>query len=393
MKIVMLCDLYDVRVSYQENLLAQYYAKNGHDVVVIAGPYDNAFDFVAEHPAQDLSRRELRDGLVRVFKLPYRINLLNRLRRFSGVTEILEREQPDLIFVHDIHFNLREAALYKRRHPETRVVMDYHADFSNSARNWLSLTVLHKGIRRPFFCRYRWAIDRIYPVVPKSAEFLHSVYRVPYAEMELLPLGSDVDLIKAVAARGARGTVRESLGIDPSDFVIVSGGKLTPSKKTHVLLEALLDLDLPGAHLLIVGESGREHADYLASLRARASGCPRVHFVGWREGEDLYASLLAGDLAVFPGSQSVMWQHALACGVPLIVGGGTHTSDQDPSYLNRHDNMIILPRHNVTVDELRVHLSAVIEDRVRLAQLTEGARRVGAEFLNYHRIVVQTLNA
>jgi len=392
MKIVMLCDLYDVRVQYQENLLARYYVKNGHEVVVIAGPYDDAFDFVAERPAKDVSRRETWDGPVRVIKLPYHVNVLNRLRRFAGVMEILERERPELIFVHDIHLNLREAALFKRRHPATRVVMDYHADFSNSAKNWLSLHVLHRGIRRPFFYRYRWAIDRIFPVVPQSAEFLQAVYGVPSAEMELLPLGSDVDLIAEVASRGARTDVRASLGIAPAARVIVSGGRLAPLKETHVLLEAFLALNAPDTHLIIVGEGGREHADYMAALRDAAAGRPQVHFPGWLEGAELFAMLLSADLAVFPASQSVMWQHALACGVPLVVGEGTSIWEQDPSYLNRHDNMIILPRHEVTVEGLTRHMSALLADPARLATLTEGARRVGGEFLSYHRIVAQTLS-
>lgn len=35
MKILMICEFYDDVLEYQENLLAKYYALNGHEVTII----------------------------------------------------------------------------------------------------------------------------------------------------------------------------------------------------------------------------------------------------------------------------------------------------------------------------------------------------------------------
>jgi 1,2-diacylglycerol 3-alpha-glucosyltransferase len=169
MKIVMLCDLYDERAHYQENLLGKYYAKHGHTVTVIASTYNDAISFYADQYDPRASAREFLDGLVKVIKLPYSLNILNKLKRFSGVSELLERAQPDLIYIHDIHLNLAEAARYKRAHPGCRIIMDFHADYTNSAKNWMSLNILHRVIRRAILSKDRKYIDKIYAVVPNSA--------------------------------------------------------------------------------------------------------------------------------------------------------------------------------------------------------------------------------
>lgn len=105
----MLCDLYDETLQYQENLLGKYYVKHGHDVTVVAATFNDAFAYYADRYDKSAPAREYRDGNVKVIKLPYSLNLLNKLRRFSGVSQILTREQPDLIFIHDIHLNLSDA--------------------------------------------------------------------------------------------------------------------------------------------------------------------------------------------------------------------------------------------------------------------------------------------
>lgn len=391
MKIVMLCDLYDVRAQYQENLLAKYYAKHGHEVTVIAGPYDSTREFVAHRQAPTSRRRDLRDGAVKVIKLRYSLNVVNRLRRFSGVAAILNDEKPDVIFVHDIHLNLPEAASYKRSHAACRLIMDFHADFSNSARNWMSLAILHKLIRRPILHRYLRYLDAVYAVVPKSAEFLQDVYGVAPERIELLPLGADTDAVRDAEDQQLGRAIRRRLGIPDEAITVFTGGKLTPLKETHVLVDAFLSLDNARLHLLVAGSGDGPDASYVANLRRMCLGNDRVHFVGWLDGADVYAHMNACDFAVFPASQSVLWQQALAVGLPLIVGEGSARGSQDSSYLNQCGNMVILRREQVRPALVAAEIGKLLADPELLASRQAGARRVGSGLLNYHRIVKQTL--
>jgi glycosyltransferase involved in cell wall biosynthesis len=392
MKIVMLCDLYDERSQYQENLLAKYYTKHGHGVTIVASTFDTPTDYYADAYDPASVRREYFDGRAKVIKLPYQLNILNKLRRFGGVRAILEQERPDLIFVHDIHLNLSDAAWYKRAHPECRVIMDYHADYSNSAKNWLSLNVLHKVIRRRYLYWNRRAIDKIYPVVPVSAVFLSEVYGIPKSEMELLPLGADIDAAKQAVANRPGESIRDELGISREAIVIFTGGRLAPLKQTHCLLDAFLQLSDPRIHVVVTGTAAPGHDDYVARMVGQCGSNPRVHFVGWVEGKDIYSYMDACDFAVFPASQSVLWQQAIAMGLPIVVGQGTHLGDQDPTYLNLYDNVIILERGTIRGDVIAEKIREMASDRTLLANRRAGARRVATELLNYDTIVARTLS-
>lgn len=388
----MLCDLYDERSQYQENLLAKYYTKHGHDVTIVASTFNSPADFYADAYDGGAGVREYFDGRAKVIKLPYQLNVLNKLRRFGGVGKILEREQPDLIFVHGIHLNLSDAAAYKRRHRSCRIIMDYHADYSNSAKNWLSLNVLHKVIRKRFLHRYRNAIDKIYPVVPMSALFLNEVYGIPRDEMELLPLGADRDLADRVVRERSGEAIRHELGIPSDAVVIFTGGRLGPLKQTHCLLDAFLRLDDPNLHVMIVGTAAAGHEDYVQGLMEQCSANPRAHFVGWVDGHDVYSYMHACDFAVFPASQSIMWQQAIGMGLPLVVGEGSQLGHQDPSYLNLYDNVVILARHDVKADVIANTIRSITCDRALLERRRAGARRVADELLNYDTIVGRTLS-
>jgi 1,2-diacylglycerol 3-alpha-glucosyltransferase len=388
MKIVMLCEFYDEKLQYQENLLAKYYAKHGHEVTVLASTFNSVHDYIAHRYNRRDPAREYRDGQVKVIKLPFSLNLLNRLRKFGDVGELLTGEKPDLIFAHDIHLNIAEAAAYKQSHPGCRIIMDYHADYTNSAKNWLSLTILHKLIRKRFLHKHLKYIDKIYPVVPMGAVFLNEVYEIARDEMELLPLGADTDLARSTLAEGAREAVRRSLEIPSDALVVFTGGKLAPLKKTHIVLDAFLEVADPNLHLLVVGDGDRS---YMGQLLRRSDGHPRVHFVGWLDSEDVYRHMGACDFAVFPGSQSVLWQQALSMGLPLIVADGTHRGAQDPSYLNLYDNMVIVAQEKVTSDVIAGEIRQFASDRVALQRRRASALQASDELLNYDKLVAKTL--
>ena len=388
MKIVMLCDLYDERLQYQDNLFAKYYVKHGHQVTVIASTFENAFDYEAARYDRRAPAREYRDGDAKIVKLPYSINVMNRLRKFGGVRNILVREKPDLIFSHDIHLNLPDAVWYRRSYPKCRIIMDYHADFSNSGRTWLSLLLMHRLTRKRMLDACRPHIDKIYPIVPAGADFLHEVYDIPYSEMTLLPLGADTDLANETRAGGSGSRLREQMGIPDGALVIFTGGKLAPAKRTHLLIDAVTEVDDPNLHVLIVGDVGVADEDYKATLLARASANARVHMVGWVDGADVYRYMDACDFAVFPASQSVLWQQALSMGLPLIVG---RVGVADPSYMNVYDNMMILDEADITAPAIARKIREIIADRTLLKVRQLAALRVADELLNQHRLVEETL--
>lgn len=393
MKIVMVCEFFDENLEYQDNLLAKYYTKNGHDVTIITSTISSVFDYVRDKDRGTGSGISYNTPDCKIIRMPFRINILNRIKIFPSLAGIFEKERPDLIFFHDIIPNIVEGSSYIIKNPGAKMIMDYHADYSNSAKNWISLKFLHGIVRKFFLRRAEPQIEHFFPVVPASSTFLREVYGIAPERMELLPLGTDLEFGAAVHARGGGGELRAQLGIPDDGFVVFSGGKLNPLKCTEHLIDAARMLDDPRLWLLIVGVAEPVHAEYDAMLRARAAGDPRILFRGWQDRTSVYEHMDAADMAVFPASQSVLWQQAIGMALPVMVGEQSDIQPlrQDVDYLNLHANMAILDPRAPRGPEIARHLRIFMNDPALVSRMSEGARRTAAELLDWNKLIERTL--
>ena len=390
MKILMLCEFFNDDLEYQENLLAKYYTKHKHEVVIITSTVDSVFNYYSDKHDINASTREYFHQGVKIIKLQYQwIRLKNRLRKYKNITPILEQEKPDLIYVHSIMLNINEVVRYKKKNTGCKIIMDYHGNYSNSATNWLSLNILHKAIRRIFYLnRARKHISKFFPIVPASFVFLNEVYDVPYSEMELLPLGADTDLGNEIRAKKEGLVIREKLNILKDDLVVFSGGKLHPSKKTELLIEAFLMVQTPQLHLIIAGDSSEAEKAYKEQLLKLANKNPNIHFVGWLNNLEVYKHLDAADIAVFPASQSILWQQAISMRLPLITGD---TGSQSIAYLNEYGNIIILSKDEINSDVISDNIQKLITDTQLRNEMKIGAEKITDKLLNWDKLILKTL--
>lgn len=390
MKILMICELYDEKLEYQENLLTKYYVKNGHEVTVVTSTFDSVFDYYNDNHDNSKPARIFHDNGAKIIKLPYRYNLFNRFRAHPRLDKLIADERPDLIYVHDISPNFPEAIEYVKQHPECRMIMDYHADYSNSGKNWLSIKVLHGMMRKYLLDKARPHLRRIFPIIPSSADFLHEVYKVPLAEMEILPLGADLDVVRETRRNSEGEKLRRHYAIPEGDMVVFTGGKLAPAKRTELAIATVNRLARPNLHLVIAGEAAEADAAYRRQLADAAAGNPNIHFAGWLDKVAIYRHFDMADVALFPASQSILWLQAIGAGLPLIVGDTGHQSVQ---YVNLHNNIIMLNKADITTDAITDALMSVIDNPERMAQMREGAEKVADEQLNWDRLIERTLAA
>lgn len=385
MKIVMLQDFFVGGLAYQENLLAKYYVKLGHEVVFITSTFTTVFDYVKDKYDSSVKKSiEYVDG-AKIIRLPYSLNILNKLRKHGGTFKIFEAEKPDLIYAHDIHLNLTEAVRYKKLNPKCRIIMDYHADLSNSANGWISLNILHKIIRKKFLHRYLKHIDRIFPIVPASMDFLSEVYDIERNRMEILPLGCDRDLSLEILKRNNQASVRQKYGIAENDFVVITGGKLVPAKKTDILIHSIKNISDSNIHLVIYGKAMAD--EYDRHLKQLASSI-KVTFTGWLNNQDVMEVMSCANLAVYPASQSVVWQQSVGMHLPMIVGD---VGSQNAEYLNLKDNLIVLSKKDITVDKLTEQIVRLKSQPNVLEAMKQGAIWVAENYLDYRIICNKTL--
>lgn len=393
----MLCDAYFEGMQYQENLLTKYYIKRGFEVIIIASTFDSLIDYCTDKYNSKIKPSIEKYDSLTIYRLKFSINLFNRVRKLTSIYPILKEHKPDIIFVHDIHFNLHEAVLYKKRNLNCKIIMDYHADYSNSGKNWVSINILHKIIRKSYLTRFLRYIDKIYPIVPGSMRFLNEIYNIPVDKMELLPLGVDSDLINEIKTSGIGAKIRTDLNIPEHAVVIFTGGKLVPNKKTEILIEALKELAFDDLYLIVVGEVPSEFPLYRQQLNTLMES-DKIKQVGWVKGHDVYNYMSACDIAVFPGTQTVLWQQSLGMGLALIISKYVtlpdgRIIDQEVEYLNRNNKILILDNESQKLIQIKNAILTLYRDTDLLSTFKKFGMDVGNNYLSYHNITKQTLIA
>jgi glycosyltransferase involved in cell wall biosynthesis len=395
MKIMMICEFFDEGLDYQENFLAVAYHRLGHEVVVITSTTKSIFDFTLDASGASFEGGEFRTRTARIIRKPWRLNLLHKLKAFGGLGVLLERERPDLVYFHDVMPDMLGALPYMRRNPRARMIMDCHADRSNSGANLASRLILHGVIRKAILERVRPYLSKIFPVVPASRKFLKNWYGMRDDEMEILPLGVDLVPARAALARDGRARIRDALGIPDDGLAVFTGGKLGRLKRTEELFKAARALNDPRLHVIVVGKVGGLGGGdaYPGVLQAAAQGVANLHFVGWQDRDGVYDHLAASDVAVFPASQSVLWQQSLGMGLPLVVAEVIPgiPEIQDVSYMNGLGAIDVLDGNGDVAGQIVAVLRGFLADPELLRQRRQASFATAETILDYDKVAAQTL--
>lgn len=365
--------------SYQENMLSKYHAELGHIVSIITSNwvYDNG-NKLYKYPKADY----FLENCVRVIRLQIknRDQLGFKFKRYIGVVEALNKTEPDILFIHGCQFlDMDKVVAYLKEHLNTIVYVDNHADFSNSATNFLSKYVLHGIVWRHTAHMILPFAKKFYGVLPARVEFLKNVYRLPASKVELLVMGGDDELVDNASKH--REIIRRKYHIDEKDFFIVSGGKIDKWKaQTILLMKAVQNIKGTNVKLLVFGSVDPELKKGLESL---VDG-KKIQYIGWIQADYSYDLFAAADLAVFPGRHSVFWEQVVAQGIPLIVKDwpGTHHIDlgRNVKYLRKD-----------SVEEIQNVISNIIDSPETYRSMLECAQENKTAF-SYKEIARKSIN-
>lgn len=316
MKIVHLClsAFFIDNYSYQENMLAKYHTKQGHDVTVIA----SLFTFDEKGKGAYLSKPTEHYDVngFKVYRLGYKTpTCLNRLfRHYDGLKGLLDKLSPDLIFSHGLQFgDARIVRDYLKTHTKVVFYADNHADYINSAKNWLSKHIIHPILWRNSVEMLEPYLKKYWGVTPLRCQFVKEMYHVNPSIVEFLPMGVDDDIIPSEREK-VRLCVRKELGVQDDEILIFTGGKIDRLKNTHILIDSLLKINIPSLHLVICGTLTPE----MVHLEKVINNNPQIHYLGWCNADRVMKCMVASDLACFPGTHSTLWEQAVGVGLPMI---------------------------------------------------------------------------
>lgn len=356
--------------TYQENELVRCHVDQGHEVVVIASTenHDSAGRTVYGDERSYVGAEGARVRRLRYRRLPHRV--ATKLRAHPGVYAMLEEERPEVIVFHGLcGFELLTVSRWAAKN-NVSLWVDSHEDHNNSARGFVSRWLLHGLYYRSMIAASRPFISN--PVLCVSIEtmdFVERTYGVARNGLRFFPLGGypleDQDY--AVA----RSTARSKLGFGDEQVVFVQSGKFTSRKRLADSLRAFAEVESVNARFVIAGTLGEDVRQECERLIAADT---RVAMRDWLDAPTLRELLVAADVYVQPGSQSVTMQNSICCRCAVIV-------DSVPSHspFVRGNGWLVTdgPSLRSAIE------SAARADRAELTTLQQASAAVAEELLSY----------
>ncbi len=314
MKVIHISENYIEGWGYQENLLPLYQKRAGHDVVVIS---DNGHLKYVQN--QDLVDQIIQKGIeyeydgIKIYKIKTYLNTSSASFFCCGLSELLEKEQPDMIFHHNVNMStLLIAARYKRHHPLVKLYADNHADWINESKNKLWHKVFYDTL---IPLMVKWLGNKVnyyIGVSPLRCLYLNRVFQVPADKVRFLPIGCDT--VGAEQVTESREELRKHYHLKDHDFVVISGGKLDRSKGTLALVDACeqLQRQVDNLHLVLFGQIDEE-------VMQAGYGKTWLTIEGWCDRKKTLSLLKMSDVACWPWLHTTLIEDSIASCVPLVV--------------------------------------------------------------------------
>lgn len=370
MKIVHICIQapYNDYWGYQDNLLPKYHRKSGNEVTVIT---TNTIHKDGKIETIQPSEYDLNDGqhIIRLSHKKYHPYKISEVIRYFKILPILERQAPDFIMVHGLgNVSALQAAKYKKRHPQCRIVADNHMDYYNCNLKQGILSILLRQFYRILNHYMQKTYDTVFGVTPDRIKFQQNIFGIAENKSKLLVMGGDDDKIRFDKMPQLREDIRKELSLTDDDFVIVTGGRIDRSKNIHLLMQAVSELE-GETKLIVFGQPNNEMENIINELSKDGN----IRFLGWIPSDKAYDYFLASDLAVFPGTHSVLWEQACACGIPCVFKDweGMH-------HIDVGGNCEFL--HKDSTEEIKEVISEIIGDKEKYNEMKRAAEEFKKDF-------------
>lgn len=303
--------------NYQDNLLTKFHKKDGHEVTLITSKwiYGNNGKL-----ALDIRSEYVNDDGVNVIRLEIKgkNDFSRKFKKYSNLYETIKKSKPEILFIHGCQYvDIKNIVKYIKENPNVKIYVDNHADFSNSATNWISKNILHKIIWKRYARMIEPYTEKFYGVLPARVDFLIDVYGIDKNKVELLVMGADDDIIKEIESmENLKKSLRSKHNIDTDDFLIVTGGKIDLAKtQTILLMKAIRNMTNKKVKLIVFGSV----ADELKKEVEELVDNKNIYYIKWLNSKESYQYFSIADLVVFPGRHSVFWEQVAGIGIPMLV--------------------------------------------------------------------------
>ena len=242
------------------------------------------------------------------------------LINLRAVTEILEREQPDIIESSD-PYQVGWKAIAFGKSARIPVVAFYHSHFPEAYLRGASKLLGHRAGKSLMSAAQRYVrkmYNRFEATLVPSEPLARTLEEWGVRNTRLVRLG--VNATDFIPNPDDSREMREELGIEPGPQLLLYVGRLAPEKNTTALFQAfaILAKRRPGEYRLLVIGDGPQRQQ-LRRLEAETQSVKWIHYC--TDPLKLARYYRAADLFVHPGMQETFGLVALesqACGTPVV---------------------------------------------------------------------------
>lgn len=375
---VIIANFYKEGYGYQENILPAKHKELGLETYVVTtnDQYPLGRHYINKDGI-DVTCLEVNDSFFT--KKRYLCLFVNKT---VGLFSYLDRIKPDIIFLHGLQA-IDSLIVYRwcKKNPKVKLYVDQHADYYNTPITKFSTRLYHKVVFGYIAKKLSKYAVKFWGVTPWRVDYLQKVYGLAPEKTDLLVMGGDENLIDWKNRQQVRAEIREKCNIPKEAFLLVTGGKIDQAKNIHLLCEAAFSLKDKNVYLIVFGSLLDDMKNYSNSLYHK-----NVRYIGWIDSRDVYPYFLASDLAVFPGTHSVLWEQALASGIPGLFkdwdGGFNH--------IDCGGNALLIK--DISIDTLVKEIDLIVEDTAKYRAMRDAAENTARKEFSYMEIAKRSID-
>jgi len=227
-----------------------------------------------------------------------------------GLTDQLNVWHPDALLVYGWAYRGHLNAI---RHFKNKIAVFFRGD-STLLDDKRGLKVILKSIFLKWVYQH---IDHAFFVGTNNKAYFKK-YGLTNDQLSFAPHAVDNERFAADQSDEAL-LLRQKLGLQETDILILFAGKLEEKKSPLSLLNAFLAVHKQGVHLLFMGNGALEN-----DLKIKANGAANVHFMDFQNQLAMPAAYQAADLFCLPSKgPGETWglaiNEAMACGKAILV--------------------------------------------------------------------------
>lgn len=374
---VIIAAAYKEGYGYQENILPAKHVELGLDTYVVT--FDKDYSKGIEY---------INDDGVKVTKLPINDSRSSRIRYVSSFTKktkglltYLENISPDIIFVHGLQsIDILYVCDYCAKHSDVKLYVDQHADYYNTPIDKFTTHLFYKLVYGYIAQRLSKYAIKFWGVTPWRVDYLQKVYGVKPEKTDLLVMGGDEKFIDWENRNIIKNQIRFKYHIPDNAFVVITGGKIDKAKNIHLLIDAVECLKSQNVFLLVFGNMTKDMEEYCSPKFKE-----NVIYLGWLDSKNVYPYFLSSDLAFFPGTHSVLWEQAMACGIPGVFKDW----DGGFSHMDCGGNAIFCKE--ISIESIQSEIQTLVEDKKRYLDMKYISETISRKVFSYIEIAKKSI--